>query len=379
VGGLSWQTTEESLSFHFQRYGAVASVELMKDRATGKPRGFGFVTFADPATVDLVMQDSHEVCHKLVDVKRAQARGVAPPSIHQQQQPYQPQPQQQQQQQQPYQMQQQLQPPPPGAAGEGAAAPAAGAGVGARPAQELTPEQMHCKVFVGGIPHSVDRDELRRILSEFGAVTDSIVMLDQLTQRSRGFGFVTFADPAGAERAIAAQPLNVQGRHVEIKLATPRPDRFAAGGDGPSSVASSLPPSGGGYAGGPNGGAAAGPPFGRPAGGHGHPPSGRFLGLRAGQQQLSSSSANSEYAGLAVAYGRSGWKAGFGSRAFGRNGWDVRGWDDGGEDGDKKKGEGDTGFSFSMLVGEEGEDDEDDDDDEDESPPAKRRRQSEQG
>lgn len=65
VGGLSWQTTEESLMFHFQQYGAVTSVELMKDRNTGKPRGFGFVCFADPATVDLVMQEQHEVCHKV--------------------------------------------------------------------------------------------------------------------------------------------------------------------------------------------------------------------------------------------------------------------------------------------------------------------------
>jgi RNA recognition motif. (a.k.a. RRM, RBD, or RNP domain) len=65
VGGLSWQTTEESLMFHFQQYGPVTSVELMKDRLTGKPRGFGFVCFADPATVDLVMQEQHEVCHKV--------------------------------------------------------------------------------------------------------------------------------------------------------------------------------------------------------------------------------------------------------------------------------------------------------------------------
>jgi RNA recognition motif. (a.k.a. RRM, RBD, or RNP domain) len=67
VGGLSWQTTEESLMFHFQQYGPVTSVELMKDRLTGKPRGFGFVCFADPATVDLVMQEQHEVCHKVRD------------------------------------------------------------------------------------------------------------------------------------------------------------------------------------------------------------------------------------------------------------------------------------------------------------------------
>lgn len=83
VGGLSWQTNEESLRWHFEQYGKVVSVEVMRDRNTGDPRGFAFVVFEESATVDLVMDEpSHEINHKVVDVKRAQARGVAPPSIH---------------------------------------------------------------------------------------------------------------------------------------------------------------------------------------------------------------------------------------------------------------------------------------------------------
>lgn len=35
VGGLSWQTTEESLRWHFEQYGPVLSVEVMRDRNTG--------------------------------------------------------------------------------------------------------------------------------------------------------------------------------------------------------------------------------------------------------------------------------------------------------------------------------------------------------
>ena len=35
VGGLSWQTTEESLRWHFEQYGAVISVEVMRHRQTG--------------------------------------------------------------------------------------------------------------------------------------------------------------------------------------------------------------------------------------------------------------------------------------------------------------------------------------------------------
>ena len=45
VGGLSWQTTEETLRYHFEQYGEVKAVEVMRDRNTGDPRGFAFVVF----------------------------------------------------------------------------------------------------------------------------------------------------------------------------------------------------------------------------------------------------------------------------------------------------------------------------------------------
>jgi RNA recognition motif-containing protein len=152
-----------------------------------------------------------------------------------------------------------------------------------------------------GIPPSVDRDELKTIFEQFGAVVDAIVMIDQVTNRSRCFGFVTFENGSnGAHRAIAVQPLNIQGRSVEVKLATPKAEQKR------------LPP-------------AAGP---------------RNVGLRAG---MSSSTSSGEYAGLAVAYGRSGWKAGYGTKAFGKAGWAVQGWED--EGGAHEK----SGFSFAML------------------------------
>ena len=82
-GGLSWQTTEETLRYHFEQYGEVSAVEVMRDRNTGDPRGFAFVVFKSDETVDLILKNKpHEINHKVVDVKRAQARGVAPTSIH---------------------------------------------------------------------------------------------------------------------------------------------------------------------------------------------------------------------------------------------------------------------------------------------------------
>ena len=46
VGNLSYSTTEDSLRTAFEGYGEVTDVALIKDRETGRPRGFGFVTFA---------------------------------------------------------------------------------------------------------------------------------------------------------------------------------------------------------------------------------------------------------------------------------------------------------------------------------------------
>jgi RNA recognition motif. (a.k.a. RRM, RBD, or RNP domain) len=246
----------------------------------------------------MIDKDKHEINHKIVDVKRAQARGVAPPSIHEKQMAA-------------------------AAAAAAALAPRATAPESAAPSApsassptDPSPEQLHCKIFVGGIPPQIDRDELKVIFTEFGPVIDAIVMMDPLTQRSRCFGFVTF-DPAqdgaaAARRAIAAQPLPIQGRPVEVKLATPRADPVAAGG---AAVAGGGMPK-------------------RPL-----PPVAKHVGLRAGV----SSTTTGEYAGLAVAYGRSGWKAGYGTKAFGAAGWNVFEDTGGGPLPEP------AGFSFEML------------------------------
>jgi RNA recognition motif-containing protein len=43
VGNLKFQTTEEELSTLFSQYGDVHNVKLIRDRVTGRPKGFGFV------------------------------------------------------------------------------------------------------------------------------------------------------------------------------------------------------------------------------------------------------------------------------------------------------------------------------------------------
>ncbi len=61
IGGIAWDTTEETLRDHFSQYGDVSQVVIMRDKTTGLPRGFGFVVFSDPSILDRVLQDKHTI------------------------------------------------------------------------------------------------------------------------------------------------------------------------------------------------------------------------------------------------------------------------------------------------------------------------------
>ena len=54
IGGISWETTEEKLKEYFENYGDVVQTVVMRDKTTGRPKGFGFVVFADPSILDRV-------------------------------------------------------------------------------------------------------------------------------------------------------------------------------------------------------------------------------------------------------------------------------------------------------------------------------------
>ena len=67
IGGISWETSEETLKEHFSSYGEITDTVIMKDRATGRARGFGFVVFADPAVADRAVAEKHVIEGRTVD------------------------------------------------------------------------------------------------------------------------------------------------------------------------------------------------------------------------------------------------------------------------------------------------------------------------
>jgi len=57
VGGLSWDTNDESLRGAFSRFGDVLEAKIITDRETGRSRGFGFVTLANPGEADVAVRE----------------------------------------------------------------------------------------------------------------------------------------------------------------------------------------------------------------------------------------------------------------------------------------------------------------------------------
>ncbi|KRY21322.1 RNA-binding protein Musashi -like protein 2 [Trichinella patagoniensis] len=70
IGGLSWQTSVDSLRQYFMQFGEVTESVVMRDPNTKKARGFGFIKFADAASVDKVLNhQAHELDGKKASEK----------------------------------------------------------------------------------------------------------------------------------------------------------------------------------------------------------------------------------------------------------------------------------------------------------------------
>ncbi|XVF60228.1 hypothetical protein PTKIN_Ptkin08bG0027900 [Pterospermum kingtungense] len=149
---------------HFGKYGEITDSVIMKDRKTGQPRGFGFVTYAEPSVVDKVIEDTHVINGKQVEIKRTIPKGAA----------------------------------------------------GSKDFKTR-------KIFVGGIPSTVSEDEFKDFFTQYGEVKEHQIMRDHATNRSRGFGFITFETEQAVDDLLdKGNKFDFAGSQVEIKRAEPK-------------------------------------------------------------------------------------------------------------------------------------------------------------
>lgn len=89
---------------------------------------------------------------------------------------------------------------------------------------------MSSKLFVGNLSFNTTENDLQDAFAAFGTVTEANLMMDRMTNRPRGFGFVTMSSPEEAQKAIEGlNGKDMDGRALTVNVARPREERPGGG------------------------------------------------------------------------------------------------------------------------------------------------------
>ncbi|XP_028732227.2 LOW QUALITY PROTEIN: heterogeneous nuclear ribonucleoprotein A1-like [Peromyscus leucopus] len=172
IGGLSFETTDESLGSHFEQWGTLTDCVVMRDPNTKRSRDFGFVTYATVEEVDAAMNARpHKVDGRVVEPKRAVSREDSQ-----------------------------------------------------RPGAHLTVK----KIFVGGIKEDTEEHHLRDYFEQYGKIEVIEIMTDRGSGKKRGFAFVTFDDHDSVDKIVIQKYHTVNGHNCEVRKALSKQEMASA-------------------------------------------------------------------------------------------------------------------------------------------------------
>ncbi len=84
-------------------------------------------------------------------------------------------------------------------------------------------------IYVSNLSFNVQDEDLREFFTPFGDVTSAKVIVDKMTNQSRGFGFVEMSDDAGSRKAIAElNEATVDGRTIKVMEARPKEQKSSS-------------------------------------------------------------------------------------------------------------------------------------------------------
>ena len=90
---------------------------------------------------------------------------------------------------------------------------------------------MATKLYVGNLSYNTNDDSLKEVFSGAGEVVSATVIIDKMSGRSRGFGFVEMADDASAQKAVEMfNGYKLDDRELTVNEARPQTDRPRGGG-----------------------------------------------------------------------------------------------------------------------------------------------------